>query len=64
MANTDRYMVRNEPIEPRRLTVADLVEQCRLHGIPMDAVITGVNGIVSIIRHPDGSHDIRLGNID
>ena len=61
MANTDRYYVRNEPVEPRQMTVADLVEQCRMHGVPTDAVITGVTGIVSIIKHPDGSHDIRLG---
>ena len=60
----ERYYVRNE-VEPRQLTIAGLVEQCRMHGIPLeDTVISDVTDIVAVTRQPDGSHVIRLGNLD
>lgn len=64
MANTDRYLVRNEPVEPRQMTVEDLVRECRFHGVPLDAVIRGVSGIIEIHKHPDGSHEVVLETCD
>ena len=64
MANTDRYYVKNEPVEPRQMTVEDLVKECRFHGVPFDAVIRGVSGLTEIHKHPDGSYEIVLETRD
>ena len=47
MANTDRYYIHNDPVEPRQMTIADFIKECRFHGVPLDAVIRGVFAIPS-----------------
>ena len=40
MAKTDRYSFRNEVVEPRTMmTLQQLIDHCRMHGIPRDAVL-------------------------
>lgn len=71
----DRFSVRNEVVEPRMMmSLDDLVRHCKMHGIPMDAILIfrgirknprterNVTDVLEVHKHGDLTYMILGGH--